>query len=171
MRTHRLPQFCEGPVGGKDVSPAGRPRFAGQRPLAAGLACVLVLAGALWAVAAGGRDFAGFFKLNNINNTADPVTLTLTMRVFNYSGSDVTNATITLLGSVVPNQSYGRFVGVAIATGQSVTLSSRFSIPQREYQLWQKGQSPNMMAQFTDSAGNPARCKIELAPGPVVGGK
>ena len=143
---------------------ASRPT--GHRSRLAILACLIVLA-AMVAPAKDGRDFAGFYAVNNVTDLGEEVRVTLTVRVYNYSDADVTGATITLEDSLLPDKTYGSFTLVSIRDRESVRLSGDFTIPRREYDQWQEGDTPQLRIEFKDAAGNTVERLIELAPMPV----
>ena len=59
------------------------------------LALCLALATVGYLGAKDGRDFAGFYDISDVTDLGEEVKLTLTVRVFNYSGTDVFGAKIT----------------------------------------------------------------------------
>jgi hypothetical protein len=113
-----------------------------------------------------GRDFAGTYSLSEESQSGDATTLTFSMQVFNYSGADVTNATVTLADSDQPGQAYATFTGVSIASNGSVQLSSQATVPSAEVDRWQQGSSPAVTIQFTDGDGLSRSERVELAPAP-----
>ena len=127
------------------------------------LSCVLILCPTA-ALAEAGRDFAGFYDLTNITNLGTDYRVTLSLTVFNYRGSAVAGATITLEDSVEPGKTYGSF-GSTISVGDrgSATLRGTFTVPAAEYRFWQIGSTPRVMIQFQDSAGRTVRRAIELS--------
>jgi hypothetical protein len=118
------------------------------------------------AFAKNGRDFAGFYKLGDASQHADTYTVTLTARVFNYSGVDVTNAQVVLRDSIQSQKNYGAFSGVTIADRGSIVLKGQTSIPLREYEGW-RARGPLMEIEFTDASGRQMRQRVELIARPV----
>ena len=127
---------------------------------------VLVLAGlALAGTAQGnGRDFSGSYQVSGVSVSGDTASLTLTVRLFNHSGVDVSNATVVLRDWIIPSRNFGTFPSVGVPAGRSVQLSGTFQIPQREYQSWQQGRPPFLMIEYADVAGNKVRRPIEVVP-------
>jgi hypothetical protein len=119
--------------------------------------------------AADGRDFAGLFKVDNPTDAGDgQVQVTLTVQIFNYSGADVSNATVTLQDSINPGKDFGAYPGAAsIFQEDPATLSHTFNISPDEYSRWQQGAMPIMRIDYQNAAGEPARRQIELAAGPI----
>ena len=128
------------------------------------LVCLILLA--LGTVAAkDGRDFAGFYQVSEVVEFVEEFQVTLTVRVFNYSGAEVNDATIMLEDSFLPGEPYGSFITpVYFQDRESVRLSDRFTIPRREYEGWQEGRTPRLTIEFMDANGNTIRRPIELVP-------
>lgn len=112
-----------------------------------------------------GRDFAGTYTMSNASPAGDNYTLTFSAQVFNYSGADISQATLTLEDSLLPGQSYAVFQGISIANSESTTVSSFITIPAREYTGWQNGIPPHLVVQFTDASGNNRMESVELTQG------
>jgi len=125
---------------------------------------VLVVAGA--AFASQGRDFAGPFALGTASTSNGQVTLNFSTRIYNYSGANVTGATVTLQCQEQPNQVHATFNSVAIAATSSVKLSSQVTVSQTEYDQWQRGRTPDLFIAYADSSGAAQRRKVELTPQP-----
>ena len=81
---------------------------------------VLVVVGA--AFASQGRDFAGPFALGTAASSNGQVMLNFSTRIYNYSGADVSAATVTLQCQEQPNQVHAAFNCIAIAATSSVKL-------------------------------------------------
>ena len=112
-----------------------------------------------------GRDFAGTYTVSNASPSGNNYTLTFSAQVFNYSGADVSQATLTLEDSLLPGQSYAVFQSISITNNDSATVSSFITIPAREYQGWQNGMPPLLVVQFTDASGNNHLERVELSQG------
>jgi hypothetical protein len=126
----------------------------------AGLACGGLARG-------NGREFSGFYRISDASVSGETVSLTLTLRLSNHSGADVSNATVLLRDWILPSRNYGTFASVNVAAGRTVQLSGTFQVPQHEYQSWQQGRHPFLMIEYADAAGNKVRRPIEIARGPV----
>jgi predicted RecA/RadA family phage recombinase len=124
----------------------------------------LALAGAAWG---SGRDFSGSYQVSDVSVSGDTASLTLSLRLFNHSTADVSNATVVLRDLIIPSRNFGTFPNVNIPAGQTVQLSGTFQVPQREYQSWQQGRKPFLMIEYADASGNKVRRPIEVAPGHV----
>jgi len=115
-----------------------------------------------------GRDFAGWYQISGVTDLGGSFQLTLTTRVFNYSGADVSGATVKLEEGIMPGQAYGTFAGVSIPNRGSVKLQGTFTVPGSEYQRWQAGGAPSLWIEYLDGGGNTIRRGIEMAP--MLGG-
>jgi hypothetical protein len=125
--------------------------------------CAFSLLVAFQAVAENGRHFAGNYSVSNVTQSGSDSTLTFSTQVFNYSGSDVANATISLQAFNDPTTVYASFTGVNITADGNVRLSSQASVPSSEYDGWQQGNGPSVVIQFTDNNGNSLTEKVEVA--------
>jgi len=124
----------------------------------------LALAGTAWG---NGRDFSGSYQVSGVTVSGDTASLTLTLRLFNHSTADISNATVVLRDMIIPSRNHGRISNVSVPAGQAVQLSGTFQVPQREYQSWQRGKQPFLMIEYVDAAGNKVRRPIEIVPGHV----
>jgi hypothetical protein len=114
-----------------------------------------------------GREFSGSYRYSEVSVSGDAATLTLAFRLVNHSGVDVSNATVLLHDWVIHDQHYGSFSAVTLSAGQTVQLSGRFRIPQREYQNWQQGRPPGLTILYADARGNTVRRPIAMSRRPV----
>lgn len=131
--------------------------------LLAGL--LLISAATVWSE--NGRDFAGFYQLTNVVQAGDSYQFTFTARVFNYSGADVSNASLNLNDSNDPTATYATFTNVSIAANNSAAVTASVTVPSREYNLWQQGGSPNLAITFSDANAQDHLERVELSPGTV----
>jgi hypothetical protein len=114
-----------------------------------------------------GREFSASYRYSEVSVSGDTATLTLAFRLFNHSGVDVSNATVLLHDWVIHDQRYGSFSGVNVSAGQTVQLSGRFQIPQREYQNWQRGRPPGLTILYADATGSTVRRPLDVSRRPV----
>ena len=134
------------------------------------LSAALVLGGLAWAGLAraeNGTGFSGFYHYSVGSVSGDTASPTLTLRLVNHSGMNVSNATVLVRDPVIRGLNYGSFPNVNIHAGQTVSLSGVFEIPQREYQNWRLGRTPTLTIEYTDAAGNHVRRPIVIARDPV----
>ena len=123
------------------------------------------LAGLAWAE--NGAGFLGFYHYSEASASGDTASPTLTLRLVNHSGMDLSNATVQVRDPVIRGLNYGSFPNVNIPAGQTVLLSGAFQIPQREYQNWRLGRTPSLTIEYTDGAGKQVRRPIQIARDPV----
>jgi hypothetical protein len=132
------------------------------------IATSIILLLAVTAIASQGRDFAGPFALGSASSSSGQVTLNFSTRIYNYSGADVSGATVTLQCQEQPDQVHATFNSVAIVAKGSVKLSSQVTVSQTEYDQWQKGRSPDLFIAYMDTSGTSQRRKVELTWQPGV---
>ncbi len=132
-----------------------------------GALALLALVCAMPAIAANGRDFAGLYQYRKLGDVDNQTQVTLSVRLFNYSGADVSGAVVTLEDGLLPGQGYGSIASVTIDDGGATSLSGNFTIPESEYQRWQTGVLPRLYIDYTDRNRSRARRLIELAPAPL----
>src|SRR5207247_6327215 len=89
---------------------------------------ILVLAGlALAGMArANGRDFSGSYQVSDVSVSGDTASLTLTLRLFNHSTADISNATVVLRDLIIPSRNHGTFPNVSVPAGHALQLSGTF---------------------------------------------
>lgn len=121
---------------------------------------------ALPAHAFGERDFAGVYSLTEPTALGDQVEVRFSARIFNYSDSEIVNATVRLKGAGAPKGGFAAFYGITLRDRESVRLSQEITVPRREYQLWKTGQAPFLVIQYQSSSGAAARA-VELRRGLV----
>ena len=111
-----------------------------------------------------GRDFAGFYSVDPLGEQGTEVRVTLSLHIYNYSGADVTQAAIMLHESGPGLVVYGGFSAIKLLHDrQDVKVRRQFTIPKREYQLWQTGIKPNLFITYQDSLGKKWERTIELS--------
>jgi hypothetical protein len=123
---------------------------------AAGLFLQLLSGGVL---AENGIDFAGSCDFTDVVDQGDAVSLRFSAEVFNYSGMDVTAATI-LLTDLTGLEEYAAATEIGIPYRESVRISGVVMIPKLEYELWQEA-PPNLIVEF-ESAAQTIRRPVEL---------
>ena len=74
----------------------------------------LALASVSIAAAKQGRDFAGTYQLSNISEAGNSVHVTITLKVFNYSGADIRNSGVALFSSDANHEAIGAFAVVKL---------------------------------------------------------
>lgn len=151
----------------------------------------LIVCLALTAFAGEGHNFAGSYRITQSGRQGDKVQVRLSLRVINYSGSDVSNATISLKSSLPhlgddpgnpqaallaqhpaplgPESAWEKqqptFQGVTLRYNEHKIvppLEATFTIPAREYEGWMKGTRPNFVIEFQDASGKTLRQPLDL---------
>ena len=132
------------------------------------IVAALIFLGATQSAAVDGRDFAGFYELNNVVDQGNVVLFNLAVRVFNYSDADVIGASVVLEDPLLL-EAYAVFPNVRIDYQGSVLLSGAASVPGWEYDQWRRGGSPRFTIAYEDAAGNVILRLIELVQMPLGG--
>jgi len=141
--------------------------------MAVALAALLTTLGAARVYAKGAREFAGFYKILKVTNQGETVEVRISLRVFNYSEADVKDATISLESFRPHPPGVGEawekeqpsFRGLTLHVNErqaTAPLEATFTVPAREYQLWQKGARPRFVIDYQDAAGGPQHRAIVL---------
>jgi hypothetical protein len=130
------------------------------------LASALLALAVAWALptfASNGRDFAGTYQIKSLSRQSDKVTVSVTIRFWNYGDSAVTNAKVYLADRFILGKNNGAFSqSVSLQKRQSTDLSDTFTIPASEYAMWRQGLSPLFTVSFKDASGKQVERKIEL---------
>jgi hypothetical protein len=143
------------------MSPASDKTNSRPAHLAASTSILILLLVAV-AFASEGRDFAGHFALGAASSSNGQVTLNFSVRIYNYSGADVSAATVTLQSEEQPDNIHATFSPVALASSGSVKLSSQVTVSQTEYEQWRRGRAPDLFIAYKDSSGASQRRRVEL---------
>ena len=111
--------------------------------------------------------FGGYYQTSNVSTVNSEVQLTFSAQVTNNSGSDVANATISLIDTLVARPPYVQFTGISITNGNaSLTLTQSMTIPKYLYDSWQNGGVPQLTIHFTDASGNAIDSIFAVVPQP-----
>jgi hypothetical protein len=110
------------------------------------------------------RDFAGSYKLSDIEKSGDSYSLTLTVTIHNALGDDIHDGSIALYSTLgpgaVPVDTFD--VIKLLPSYKSVTVSKQFTIPESEYDRWSRGENPNLKFLLPDD-GNTLVVDIDLS--------
>lgn len=134
-------------------------------------ACSFLLLAIVSLNAANQGGLQGYFDFRQVTVSNDQVSLTLDVRIFNHTGGDIHTARITVQNSLVPNGEFGSFPEFSIASGQAADLTQTLNLPQREFQRWQTGATPQFVISYVDANGSNVQGRIELIRRPLKGGK
>ncbi len=124
---------------------------------------IFLLLSPISALAANGRDFAGFYELTQAIDLGAEVRVTLSLSLLSHIDQDVIGASITLDDLEQPGKSH-KFPTVSFRRHERVRLQDTFVISRQEYERWLRGGSPTLRITYTGSNGRPQRRAIGLAP-------
>ena len=120
--------------------------------------------------AASGGSFQGFYEYRNVTAAANQVSLTLDLKLVNATGTDVHGATLRLESSSHPTGSYGSYPATSVAANHSVDISQTFTVPQSEFQHWEKGAQPRIAITYSDASGKTVQQQVQLIRRPIQKG-
>jgi len=140
----------------------------------------LVLCLALTAQASGPHKFSAAYQILKVSERSDTVDVEVSLRVFNHSGADVTDATVSLVSCLVtPAEGLAfewekdevPFTNVTLlfnspSKKMAPPLVSTFTIPLDEYKQWKKGVTPRFVIAYQDAAGEQQNFTIDMIPAP-----
>ena len=138
----------------------------------------LVLCLALTAPARNTHNFGGDYRILQVTEQGDNVELRISLRVINFSGADVQDATISLTSSFAPlphhepfdwEQEQVPFKNVTLHFNEHKAvprLVGTFTIPAREYERWRKGEGPNFVIDYQSASGEQRHEHLALVPAP-----
>jgi hypothetical protein len=128
----------------------------------------LLLCLALAALAKDGRDFAGFYALNNVSEQGDKVEFTMTVQVSNYSDLGDIKAPVIALLEAGSHAKLGEFSAVkTMPAKHDVIVSGKFTVSKLEFQSWSKHGSPQVVVIYEDS-GRTLRQHVQLSRRPML---
>ncbi len=117
------------------------------------------------ALAADGRDFAGFYRYEKTADLPSGMKqVTLSLRLFNYSGADLTGAALVLENRLPLGATLGSVGGVSIDDGADAVVSGSFTVPDAEFQRWRSGGAPQFVLEYFDDEGDKVQRPVELIP-------
>ena len=128
------------------------------------------LLGAVGATAKDGRDFAGTYGFTEVQEQGDLVHLTLHLRLFNYSDTEIKGAVVTLQSGPGLAILRGSFPTVKLwHKNRDVQLVQEFTVPKQEYQDWlQPPAQPNLVIIYQDANGQTWQKGAQMRPQPVL---
>jgi len=129
----------------------------------AGIAPVICLLTSISAIAsaAGGRDFAGFYHLDNLQNTGNQRQVTLTVRIGNYGDGNLVAGRVVLKCATNPAKNCAAFEAVNIPHGGFFRRTGHFTVDAQDVRHWLKS-APLFLIEDTDPAGRPRQRRIEM---------
>jgi hypothetical protein len=125
------------------------------------------------AAAQGVTSFTGFYQVTAASDNGDgTTTVSFSVQVFNYSGTDLSGVTVDLANSVLPNVVYGAFALADLPNGGGAIFTGDIIVPNSEYSLWgQNGNKPNFTVQYQDANSNPVTGTVTVTQAPVGEGQ
>jgi hypothetical protein len=120
---------------------------------------------------AGRNGLAAHYQVSNVKESGTNVRLTLEVGLTNPGEAALTNAVVTVRGSVLMPRTYASFPAMSLSAHQTVRLSREITVPLREYHHWQRGACPMLIIDFQDAAGKPVRRTVQLIRGPFGKGE
>jgi hypothetical protein len=114
-----------------------------------------------------GRDFAGQYAVTNIVESADAVRATFTLRLGNYSGSNIAGARI-LLETGEPGKSFLLGENIAVENHSHNRIQVEIVLSHREFERWQRGGQPHLAVESADQNGHSVRRPVELIHEPFI---
>lgn len=139
-----------------------RPQF---RQLSLRVLCLILLLSSNLAAVENQRGFAGFYQAQKTSDGTQTVQVTLAIRFFNYSRSNVSDGVLELRDSLPPHKVVASLSQVSIIAGGSLQVTGDFTLPRSEYVRWQNGGHPEMTIEFRDADGHSQSQALELARG------
>lgn len=109
-----------------------------------------------------GRDFAGSYELRDVVDQGDQINGRFVARVFNYSDGDILGAMVLLEDSLLPGDPYAQWQSLTLFDRESVRVEAWVTLPQREFEQWQRGLRPLLWVEYHDQADNTFRSRVEL---------
>lgn len=102
-----------------------------------------------------GRDFTGYFNLSGVQEQGDLIQVTLHLRLFNHSNTDLSSVVVTLLDSAPALDFRGNFAPVKVWKKQQfIEMSREFTVSKLEFKQWaQAPAQPNLVILFQDNTG------------------
>jgi hypothetical protein len=131
-----------------------------RRRLAMAFAMALLATGA---ASTEGRDFAGFYRVENVSDVGELVALTLVVRLHNHSDTDVIDAAFVLVDSVFGEAAHSAIASVSVPARESVRLTSEVMVPSREYEHWRRGGHPQAYLDILDGSAALVRRPVEMS--------
>jgi hypothetical protein len=129
------------------------------------LALSAVLAAGV-AAAKDGRDFVGQFSFAHVSQHGGQVEGTLALRLFNYSGADLRQASI-MVHPAHPAEPAAIAPIRLWPDGRSIVVSRPLTIPRGEFERWSRTQ-PEVFIEYRDAQGRTWRRSVQLRRRPLL---
>ena len=124
-----------------------------------------------------GGAFAGSYSIRNVVDQGQTVHVTMDLRLFNGTDTDLKNASLILSdhqralppkggiapGAALPLNNHGSAKIVAVRTHRDLQLKDvTFHVPAFEYQQWQRGAHPVFVLSYQTSNGGHVQMPVQL---------
>jgi hypothetical protein len=121
------------------------------------------------AAAKDGRDFAGYYSLTNVTETAGQVEFTLALHLFNYSGADLKQAVVTLRSAPFGPGALNDFAPIKLwRNGSDVVVTQPIAIPREDFRRWSPRTPPAVSIGYRDEDGHAYRRPVQLSRRPTI---
>ena len=110
----------------------------------------------------GGRDFAGQYSTTNVVESGETVNATLAVRLFNYSGRDVSGARLFLFSDAPPMREVLLALNLDLAYRSHRAIRAEIVVPAREFERWKQGGQPRLALETAGEDGLLRRQPVEL---------
>ena len=119
--------------------------------------------------AADGRDFAGHYDLTRITEKGSQVELTLSLRLFNYSGADLKQVVVSVRPAPPAPGVLATFAPVKLwRSGADVTISQQLTVPREQFQRWSGRSQPPIFVGYTDANGHSSQHFAQVSRNPLI---
>ena len=117
-----------------------------------------------------GRDFSGYFDFSGVQEQGDMVQVTLHLKLFNHSDSNMKSVIVTLVDSSPAMTLRGNFAPVKVwKTHQFIEMSQEFTVTKREFREWMAPPAqPNLIILYQDNTGKSWQQVAQISQRPLV---
>lgn len=117
-----------------------------------------------------GRDFSGYFDFSGVQEQGDMVQVTLHLKLFNHSDSNMKSVIVTLVDSSPAMTLRGNFAPVKVwKTHQFIEMSQEFTVSKREFREWMAPPAqPNLIILYQDKTGKSWQQVAQISQRPLV---
>ncbi|MDX1592687.1 MAG: hypothetical protein R3298_00470 [Gammaproteobacteria bacterium] len=112
--------------------------------------------------------FVGHFHAKPVAERDGQVEVLFSLRLFNYSGEDVADGTLSIMDLIPPRTVYGRFPSLTLADGHELFLAGQLSAPAQDIGRSGDGIAPLATLDYTGSDGASRRELIEMIPAQLI---
>ena len=136
------------------------------------MACVLLTCLLLATITASANtsQFNGYYDFSGVVEQGDTVQVTLHLRLFNHSNTDLKGVIVALLSQGPAMTFVGNFQPVKVWKSQQfVNMSQEFTVSKAEFAQWNAAPAqPNLFILFQDSTGKSWQKSAQISRRPLV---